>query len=63
MPQRILAPNSPTVFRVKATSSALNGSPSLQVTPERVLILSWVKSSFYSQLSASQGIVSSAKAL
>jgi hypothetical protein len=34
-----------SMFRVKATSFAVNGCPSDQVMPLRSLIVSWVKSS------------------
>src|SRR4051794_24369047 len=62
-PQVTAGPSSVSELRVKATSSALNGVPSLQVTPSRRWMVSSVKSSLYSQDSASQGMVSSEGAI
>ena len=47
-PNLILVPCLADSLIVKATSLALNGWPSLQVTPERVLMVSVLKSGAYS---------------
>src|SRR5438876_4075370 len=45
-----------SMLSVKTMSRAVNGWPSLQVTPERSLTMSWLLSALYAALSASQGM-------
>src|ERR1051325_3089860 len=63
MPQRTLAPRSRRLFSVYATSSALNGTPSLQRMPERVLIVRRLKSGEHPYLFPSHICRLSAQAL
>jgi len=46
-PHLTFGPRSRSEFMVNATSSALNGTPSLQVMPGRVLMVSFRKSAVY----------------